>query len=65
MGGDFPGGPGVRTLPFNAGGAVSIPDQKAKILHGSWTKMQNITQKYISSANNIFFCQRIAYFLKE
>ena len=45
MGGDFTGGPGVRTLPFNAGGAVSIPDQKAKILHGSWTKMQNITQK--------------------
>lgn len=28
---DFPGGPGINTLPFNAGGAGSIPSQGANI----------------------------------
>ena len=27
VGKDFPGGPGVGTLPFNAGGVGSIPGQ--------------------------------------
>ena len=31
---DFPGGsPVVKTLPFNAGDASSIPDQGTKITH--------------------------------
>ena len=30
---DFPGGPGVKTLPSNAGDAGSIPGQGAKIPH--------------------------------
>ena len=33
QGGDFPGSPVVKTLPFNAGGVGSIPGQGAKILH--------------------------------
>ena len=33
---DFPGGPAVKTSPFNAGGAGSILGQGAKIPHGSW-----------------------------
>ena len=31
---DFPGGPVVKTLPSNAGGAGSIPSWGAKIPHG-------------------------------
>ena len=30
---DFPGGSVVKTLPSNAGGVGSVPDQGAKILH--------------------------------
>ena len=30
-----PGGPAVKTLPSNAGGVGSAPDQGAKILHAS------------------------------
>ena len=30
---DFPGGPVVKTSPFNAGGAGLIPSQGAKISH--------------------------------
>ena len=35
---DFHGGPVVKTSPFNAGGARSIPGRRAKIPHASWTK---------------------------
>ena len=35
---DFPGGPVVRILPSNAGGAGSVPSQGAKIL---WPKPKN------------------------
>ena len=35
---DFPGGPVVKTLPSNSGGAGSIPGQGAKIPHASQTK---------------------------
>ena len=31
--GDIPGGPVVKTSPFNAGGAGLIPSQGAKISH--------------------------------
>ena len=30
---DFPGGPVVKTPPSNAGGAGSIPGQRAKVPH--------------------------------
>ena len=36
--GDFPGGPVVKTLPSNAGGAGSISGQEAKIPHASQRK---------------------------
>ena len=32
---NFPGGPVVKTSPFNAGGAGSIPGWTAKIPHAS------------------------------
>ena len=31
--GDFPGGPVVKNLPYNAGDVGSIPGQGMKILH--------------------------------
>ena len=31
--GDFPGGPVVKNLPFNAGDESSIPGQRTKIPH--------------------------------
>ena len=42
---DFPGGPVVKTSPSNAGGAGSIPGQRAKIPHASQPKNQNIKKK--------------------
>ena len=42
---DFPGGPVVKTLPSNAGGAGSIPGWGAKTPHASRPKTQNIKQK--------------------
>ena len=42
---DFPGGPVVKTLPSNTGGAGSIPGQGAKIPHVLQPKKQeNIKQ---------------------
>ena len=35
----------VKTSPSNAGGAVLIPVQGAKIPHASWPENQNIKQK--------------------
>ena len=43
--GDFPGGPGVKTSPSNAGGEGLIPGRGAKIPHASRPKKQNIKQK--------------------
>ena len=42
---DFPAGPVVTTSPSSAGGVGLIPDLRAKILHASWPKSQNIKQK--------------------
>ena len=36
--GYFPGGPVVKSLPFNTGGAGSIPGCRAKIPHASQPK---------------------------
>ena len=33
-----PGGPVVKTLPYNAGGMGLIPGQEAKIPHAPWPK---------------------------
>ena len=49
---DFPGGPVVKTLPSNAGGAGSIPGQGAKIPHTLWPKNQNIKQKQFCNKFN-------------
>ena len=38
VGGHFPGGPVVKTLPPNAGGGDPTPDLGAKIPHSSWSK---------------------------
>jgi len=35
---DFPGGPGVKTSPSNAGGGGSIPSQGTKMPHASRAK---------------------------
>ena len=35
----------VRTSPFIAGGACSIPSRGAKIPHASQTKVKNVRQK--------------------
>ena len=52
---DFPGGPVVKTLSSNAGGAGSIPGRGAKIPHASWPKNQNIKQKqYCNKFNEEF-----------
>ena len=45
VGKDFPGGPGVGTLPSNAGGMRSILGSGLKIPHASRSKNQNIKQK--------------------
>ena len=52
---DFPGGPVVKTLPSNAGGASSIPGQGDKIPHALWPKNENIKQKqYCKKFNKDF-----------
>ena len=40
--GDFPDGPGVKTLPCNAGSSGLTSDQGTKIPHASWPKHQNM-----------------------
>ena len=42
---DLPGGPVVKTLPFNSGGVGSIPGPGAKIPLASRPKQQKIKQK--------------------
>ena len=44
---DFPGGPVVKTLPSNAGGAGLIPGQRAKISHALGPKNQNINRSNV------------------
>ena len=53
---DFPTGPVVRTLPSNAGGAVSTTlDWEAKIPHALQWKIQNIKQnQYYNKFNKDF-----------
>ena len=46
---DFPDSPVVKTFPFNARGASSIPGQGAKIPHALQPKSQNIKQKQYCS----------------
>ena len=41
---DFPSAPVVKTSPSNAGGAGSIPGQRAKIPHDSWPENQYKTE---------------------
>ena len=53
--GGLPGSPGVKTLPSNAVCAGLIPGHRAKILHASWPKNQNIKQKqYYNKFNKDF-----------
>ena len=42
---DFTGGPGVKTLSSNAGSAGLILGQRAKILHVSQPKNQNVNHR--------------------
>ena len=52
---DFPGGPVVKTSPSNAGGAGSLPSQRAKIPHALQPKNQNTKQKqYCNKFNKDF-----------
>ena len=53
--GDFPGGPVIKSLPSNAGGAGSIPGRGAKISLASGPKNQNIKHKqYCNKFNKDF-----------
>ena len=52
---DLPGGPVVKTLPSNTGGASAIPGQGAKIPHTSRPKNKTIKQKqYCDKLNKDF-----------
>ena len=52
---DFPRGPLVKTLPFNAGGAGSIPAWKARSHLACGQKKQSIKQKqYCNKLNEDF-----------
>ena len=54
--GGLPGSPGVKTSPSNAVCAGLIPGHRAKILHASWPKNQNIKQKqYCNKFKRFFF----------
>ena len=46
-GGEFPGGPVVKTLHFNVGGAGLIPGLGTKIPHALQSNNQNIKHKAI------------------
>jgi len=52
---DFPGGPMVKTLPFNAEGVSLIPGWGAKTPHASWPENQNVKEKrYCNKFNKNF-----------
>ena len=53
--GDFLGGQVVKTSPFNAGVAGSIPDQRAKMPHAFQPEYQNIKQKQYCNKFNKYF----------
>ena len=50
---DFPGGPGVETLPSSSGGVVSVPDQGAKIPQ-TWCQQLQDFKKKIRIKKTIF-----------
>ena len=50
--GDLPGSPVVKTLPSKTGDEDSVPGQRAKILHASQPKDQNIKQSSIINKYN-------------
>ena len=51
VGGHFPGGPVVKTLPPNAGGGDPTPDWGAKIPHASWSKKKKKQKHYCNKLN--------------
>ena len=55
---ELPGGPGVKTLPSNAGGAGLIPGRGAQIPHALWPKNQGIKQKQCCNKFNKDFIKK-------
>ena len=51
--GNFPGGPGVKPSPSNAGGVGSIPGPRSKIPHASQPKNQSIKNRSNIVASSI------------
>ena len=51
------GGPGIETLPSNAGSADLIPGPGAKIPCATWPQNQNINQKQ--------YCNKLMKTLKQ
>ena len=51
-GGDFPGGPMVKTSPSTARSAGLMSGQGAKSPHALWPKNQNIKQKHCCNEFN-------------
>ena len=63
---DFSGSPAVKTLPFHAAGAGSIPGQGAQIPHTTWPINKNIKQKeYCNKFNKDFKMVHIKKNLKK
>ena len=63
---DFSGSPAVKTLPFHAAGAGSIPGQGAKIPHTTRPINKNIKQKaYCNKFNKDFKMVHIKKNLKK
>lgn len=60
---DFPDSPVVQTLPFNAGGAGSIPSWEAKIPHASRLRNQNI--KWSNSVTDSMKTLKMVHIKKE
>ena len=48
----FPGGPVVKTSPSRAGGAGSVPGQRAQIPHASRPKIRKIKQEHCCNKFN-------------
>jgi len=63
---DFPAGPVVKILPFNAGAWVLIPGWEAKIPHASWPKDQNIKkQKRSHTVSNSVKIFKMIHIIKK
>ena len=62
---DFPGGPEVETLPFNAGSVGSIPGWRAKIPHASRPKKPKHKKRSNTVTNSIKTLKTVHIFFES